>query len=96
MIDIEFMVQYWVLWRAHPHPDLTRQRGTIPILEALAGAGLLDAGTAQILVDAYRRYLSLEHRFKLMERQALVAPDELGDYPAKVAVIWEQQLLRVT
>ena len=92
MIDIEFMVQYWVLWRAHQHPDLTRQRGTIPILEALASAGLLDAGTAQILVDAYRRYLSLEHRFKLMERQALVAPDELGDYPSKVTAIWEQQL----
>ena len=92
MIDIEFMVQYWFLWRAHQHPDLTRQRGTIPILEALADAGLLDAGTAQILVDAYRRYLSLEHRFKLMERQALVAPDELGDYPGKVATIWEQQL----
>ena len=96
MIDIEFMVQYWVLWRAHQHPDLTRRRATIPILEALAGTGLLDAGIAQILVDAYRRYLSLEHRFKLMERQALVAPDELGDYPAKVAAIWGQQLLRAT
>ncbi len=92
MIDIEFMVQYCVLWRAHQHPDLTRQRGTISILEALAGAGLLDAGIAQILIDAYRRYLSLEHRFKLMERQTLVAPDELGDYPAKVTAIWEQQL----
>ena len=90
MIDIEFMVQYWTLLRAPAHPELTRQRGNIPILEALAGAGLLDAGTAQDLMDAYRRYLSVEHRFKLMERQALVAPEELGDYPAKVAAIWGQ------
>ena len=90
MIDIEFMVQYWTLRRAPAHPELTRLRGNIPILEALAGAGLLDAGTAQDLVDAYRRYLSVEHRFKLMERQALVAPEELGEHPAKVAAIWEK------
>ena len=94
MIDIEFMVQYWTLLRAHAHPELTRQRGNIPILEALAGAGLLDAGTAQDLVDAYRRYLSVEHRFKLMERQALVAPEELGGFPAKVAAVWEQVFKR--
>jgi glutamate-ammonia-ligase adenylyltransferase len=93
MIDIEFMVQYWTLLRAPAHPELTRQRGNIPLLEALAGAGLLDAGTARDLMDAYRRYLSVEHRFKLMERQALVAPEELGDYPAKVAAIWEHYLL---
>ena len=88
MIDIEFMVQYWVLRWAHQHPELTRQHGTIPILVALAGARLLDAGAAQILVDAYRRYLSLEHRCKLMERQALVAPDKLGEFPSKVAAMW--------
>ena len=94
MIDIDFMVQYWTLLRAPAHPALIRQRGNIPILEALAGAGLLDAGTAQDLVDAYRRYLSVEHRFKLMERQALVAPEELGDYPAKVVAIWQQVFQR--
>jgi glutamate-ammonia-ligase adenylyltransferase len=90
MIDIEFMVQYWTLQRAHDHPDLVRQRDNIHLLEALAGAGVLDAGTMQVLADAYRRYLSVEHRFKLMERQALVAPGELGDFPAKVTAIWER------
>ena len=94
MIDIEFMVQYWTLRWAPAYPELARLRGNIPILEALAGAGLLDAGTAQDLVDAYRRYLSVEHRFKLMERQALVAPEELGEYPAKVAAVWQQVFQR--
>ncbi|MHB8345607.1 MAG: bifunctional [glutamate--ammonia ligase]-adenylyl-L-tyrosine phosphorylase/[glutamate--ammonia-ligase] adenylyltransferase [Acidiferrobacterales bacterium] len=88
MIDIEFMVQYWFLWRAHEYPELAGFRDNIHLLEALAGAGLLDAQDAAVLVRAYRRYLSVEHRLKLLERQALVAAGELGEFPEQVVRIW--------
>jgi glutamate-ammonia-ligase adenylyltransferase len=90
IVDIEFMVQYWVLRWAHEHPGLTRHTENIHILEALRAEGLLEAERAELLTQAYRRYLSVEHRLKLMERGSLANPAELGDWPAKVRQVWDE------
>ncbi|MEK9134441.1 MAG: bifunctional [glutamate--ammonia ligase]-adenylyl-L-tyrosine phosphorylase/[glutamate--ammonia-ligase] adenylyltransferase, partial [Pseudomonadota bacterium] len=60
IVDIEFMVQYWVLRWAHEHPGLTRHTENIHILEALKAEGLLEPERARLLTEAYRRYLSVE------------------------------------
>ncbi len=90
IVDIEFMVQYGVLRWAHEHPGLTRRTDNIGILEALAAGGLLDEGTARTLIEAYRRYLSLEHRLKLMERGSTVDPAALDGLPGAVEKIWKE------
>jgi glutamate-ammonia-ligase adenylyltransferase len=90
MIDVEFMVQYAVLRWAHDHPELIRHRGNIPLLEALQARGLLNPAQAGLLRDAYRRYLGVEQRLKLMERRPLVAPPELGDFPQRVQALWRE------
>ncbi len=90
MIDAEFMVQYAVLRWAHDHPELIRHRANIPLLEALEARGLLDPAQAGLLRDAYRRYLGVEQRLKLMERRPLVAPRELGDFPQRVRALWRE------
>jgi glutamate-ammonia-ligase adenylyltransferase len=90
IVDIEFMVQYWVLRWAHDHPGLTRHTENIQLLEALKAEGLLEPARAELLTQAYRRYLSVEHRLKLMERGSLANPAELGDWPAKVRQIWDE------
>jgi glutamate-ammonia-ligase adenylyltransferase len=90
IVDIEFMVQYWVLRWAHEHPGLTRHTDNIHILEALQAEGRLDPGRARLLAEAYRRYLSVEHRLKLMERGSLADPAELGDWPEKVRAVWDE------
>jgi len=93
IVDIEFMVQYWVLRWAHEHPGLTRHTENIHILEALRAEGLLEAERAQRLTQAYRRYLSVEHRLKLMERGSLANPAELEDWPAQVRQIWDETFI---
>ena len=90
IVDIEFMVQYWVLRWAHEHPGLTRHTDNIHILEALKAEGLLESERARLLTEAYRRYLSVEHRLKLMERGSLANPAELGDWPEQVRQIWDE------
>jgi glutamate-ammonia-ligase adenylyltransferase len=90
IVDIEFMVQYWVLRWAHEHPGLTRHTENIQLLEALKAEGLLEPARAELLTQAYRRYLSVEHRLKLMERGSLANPAELGDWPEKVRRIWDE------
>jgi [glutamine synthetase] adenylyltransferase / [glutamine synthetase]-adenylyl-L-tyrosine phosphorylase len=90
MIDVEFMVQYALLRWAHDHPELIQHRGNIPLLDALQARGLLDPVPAGLLRDAYRRYLGVEQRLKLMERRPLVAPHELGDFPQRVRALWRE------
>lgn len=90
IIDVEFMVQYAVLRWAHDHPELTSHRANIPLLEAFEKCGLLDAAQAGLLRDAYRHYLGVEQRLKLMERRPLVAPQELGDFPQRVRALWRE------
>ncbi|MHB8742218.1 MAG: bifunctional [glutamate--ammonia ligase]-adenylyl-L-tyrosine phosphorylase/[glutamate--ammonia-ligase] adenylyltransferase [Sulfuricaulis sp.] len=89
IVDIEFMVQYWVLRWAHDHPGLTRHTENIQILETLKAEGLLEPERAQRLTEAYRHCLSVEHRLKLMERGSLADPAELGDWPESVRRIWD-------
>jgi glutamate-ammonia-ligase adenylyltransferase len=88
IVDIEFMVQYEVLRWAHAHPALTRYTDNIHLLQQLAAEGVLGAPAAGQLAEAYRRYLSIEHRLKLMERGSRMPRAELGDLPAQVQRIW--------
>ncbi len=88
IVDIEFVVQYAVLRWAAAHPGLVEHTDNIHLLEALAGAGCLAPATATLLSEAFRRYLSMEHRLKLMERKAIVPRAELGDLPEQVTAIW--------
>jgi len=67
---------------------LTRDTDNIHILQALVDAGLLESGQAERLTNAYRRYLSMEHRTKLMERGSEVPRAELGDLPGEVQQLW--------
>jgi glutamate-ammonia-ligase adenylyltransferase len=90
IVDIEFMVQYGVLRWAHEHPGLIRHTDTIGILEALAAEGRLDGAKARTLIGAYRRYLSAEHRLKLMERGSTVDRATLDGLPDEVARIWNE------
>ena len=94
IVDIEFMVQYWVLRWAHEYPGLTRYTDNRSLLEALAEANLLDQGRKTTLIDAYGHYLSTEYRLKLMEQGALVGPHVLGDYPGQVRAIWNDTFER--
>ncbi|HLD13570.1 MAG TPA: bifunctional glutamine synthetase adenylyltransferase/deadenyltransferase, partial [Burkholderiales bacterium] len=90
IVDIEFMVQYAVLRWAHEHPGLTRPTDTIGILEALVAEGRLDGAKARTLIGAYRRYLSAEHRLKLMERGSTVDRATLGGLPDTVGRLWQE------
>ena len=90
IVDIEFMVQYWALRWAHAHPVLSRHTDNINILDCLRAERLLPGERAEFLADAYRRYLSMEHRLKLAEGGATVDPAALGDLPARVRQVWDE------
>ncbi len=93
IVDVEFMVQYWVLVWAHDFPELTLDTENIAILRTLAGAGLIKPAQAELLVSAYQYYLSTAYHLKLMQAGPWVdrsASESLGNYPGKVAKLWHE------
>jgi len=65
MVDIEFIVQYLVLAHSRTHYVLTGNLGNIALLHMAGALGLIPAGLAQRVADAYRDYRRLQHRLRL-------------------------------
>jgi glutamate-ammonia-ligase adenylyltransferase len=63
--EVEFFAQAHQLIHGGRNPAL-RQRGTRAALEALAAAGLIDAGDARLLGESYDRLRSIEHRLQMV------------------------------
>jgi len=92
IVDIEFLVQYFVLGFAHRYPDLMTWTDNIRILDALSQTGLLTERDTGLLGDAYRAYRGYTHRMALQEQKALAPEGEFSDDLAEVRRIWTEQL----
>jgi glutamate-ammonia-ligase adenylyltransferase len=89
MIDIEFMVQYLVLRFASDHPRLTGGIGNIALLKLCGELGLIDAGLAAQVADAYRLFRKMQHQIRLQgEDRARVEKDKVSGEADAVARLW--------
>jgi len=86
--DIEFLVQYLVLWHAADAPAVFHYSDNIRQLEALAAERRLDAADADELADIYRRYRLRVHHLVLNARPALVDAAEFTEERERVATLW--------
>jgi [glutamine synthetase] adenylyltransferase / [glutamine synthetase]-adenylyl-L-tyrosine phosphorylase len=88
--DIEFIVQYLVLREAHRHADLVHWSDNIRQLEGLASHGILAAGDAGALADAYRSYRERLHHLSLAGDPGMVPRSEAAQLTATVNRLWNQ------
>lgn len=91
MVDIEFIVQYWVLLHASSDAELIRNTGNIALLREVARFGLMSEDEAERVGAAYRKYRKLQHKLRLdgMEK-ARVDPAVVADERAAVTALWER------
>ncbi len=89
MVDIEFIVQYWVLLHASSDAELIRNTGNIALLREVARFGLMEADEAECVGAAYRKYRKLQHKLRLdgMEK-ARVDPAVVAEERAAVTALW--------
>ena len=89
MVDIEFIVQYWVLLHASSDAELIRNTGNIALLREVARFGLMGEDEAERVGAAYRKYRKLQHKLRLdgMEK-ARVDPALVADERAAVTALW--------
>jgi glutamate-ammonia-ligase adenylyltransferase len=88
IVDIEFMVQYWVLAYAARYPALAEYSDNMRILDALKAVDLLPADQVQMLQDHYRSYRSAYHRLALQKDASLVERKLYQQACDEVAGIW--------
>ena len=93
IVDIEFMVQYFVLGYAHQHQALTEWSDNIRLLEAIKEAGILPESEVQCMEDAYRSYRKRYHRLSLQNQKAIVSSDEFNAEKQEVIRIWQKVML---
>ncbi|SAL64546.1 bifunctional glutamine-synthetase adenylyltransferase/deadenyltransferase [Caballeronia arvi] len=91
MVDIEFIVQYWVLLHAREHREFLRNAGNITLLKIAARSGLIAEEEADAIGAAYRHYRKLQHTLRLdgMEK-ARVDPAEVQAERDAVTALWER------
>ncbi|KAF1029878.1 MAG: Bifunctional glutamine synthetase adenylyltransferase/adenylyl-removing enzyme [Burkholderia plantarii] len=89
MVDIEFIVQYWVLLHAAQHPEMIRNTGNIALLREVAHFGLMDDTEAEAVGAAYRLYRKRQHQLRLdgMEK-ARVPVESVQAERAAVLALW--------
>jgi len=92
IVDIEFMVQYAVLAWAHQHPSLTRWTDNIRILETLADTGLMEAVTAQALIEAYKAFRAQAHKLALQQQAGVVDASLFEPMRQQVLAQWRTLL----
>jgi glutamate-ammonia-ligase adenylyltransferase len=89
IIDVEFMVQYLVLAHAHQHAALNRNSGNLALLETAAKLGLINAGLADQVREAYRQYRRWQHTMRLQGAQyARVETSEAAAHIDAVKNLW--------
>ena len=65
MVDIEFMIQWFVLQYSYRYPALLENIGNIALLKVAATLGILDSDSAKALSDAYRLFRKKQHKLRL-------------------------------
>jgi [glutamine synthetase] adenylyltransferase / [glutamine synthetase]-adenylyl-L-tyrosine phosphorylase len=91
MVDIEFIVQYWVLLHSREHREFVRNAGNITLLKIAARSGLIAEDEAEKIGAVYRHYRKLQHTLRLdgMEK-ARVEPERVQGEREAVTALWER------
>lgn len=94
IVDIEFIVQFGVLSRAHDCNKLTEWTDVVRLLDSLTKAGFLSSDDAGLLGQAYCLFRERTHRLALLEVPALVPAHEHFELRSRVQQIWRNVMER--
>ena len=90
IIDIEFIVQYFVLAFSSSNKEITHNIGNIGLLNLFSEKDLMDSLIAKKLISAYRIYRELQHQLGLEAKlDGKVKHSDVANHPAEVVSIWK-------
>lgn len=90
MVDIQFLIQYWILRHTNRHVALAIPRTIDGCLDALVEHSIIDADTSNQLLNCYQTYLRHSLNLKLIEQPVLVKQNVLLAERGAVKAIWDK------
>ena len=95
MIDIEFIVQYFLLSYMNKYQQLTENIGNIALLKQFSELSLMASKDAALLIEAYRNFRKVIHRNTLQSLEAAIMVDDKADENVlqlanEVAALWQK------
>jgi glutamate-ammonia-ligase adenylyltransferase len=97
VIDLEFIVQFLLLRRAHQHPSLTEVGDNAGALAHASALGLIPAGLARETASAYSAYRLWMHRERLRGNEIVRVPlQEAKFHQAAVKELWAHVFAETT
>ena len=78
IVDVEFMVQLWVLANAHKHPEITVWSDNLRLLNALFLINEIDKAQLETLTNAYLTLRQATHRVQLANRSLARGGDQIS------------------
>jgi glutamate-ammonia-ligase adenylyltransferase len=88
--DIEFLVQYLVLYNADRHPAVIHYPDNIRQLGTLAAAGCLEESSVLRLQKIYKDYRLRLHRLALDEKEPFAGSNDFVEERAFVMAVWNR------
>ena len=92
IVDIEFLVQYLILLKAHEFTELLQWTDNIRLLDALGYYNIIDSDTVALLKNTYLIFRSKIHQLSLQEQPELVPASEFQSLQKKIIKIWDSKL----
>ncbi|MDY6879883.1 MAG: bifunctional [glutamate--ammonia ligase]-adenylyl-L-tyrosine phosphorylase/[glutamate--ammonia-ligase] adenylyltransferase [Thermodesulfobacteriota bacterium] len=92
IIDIEFLIQYFILLHAVNYPELVRWSDNVRQIETLADAEIIDPSTARLLKEVYLALRKEVHRLNLQQKPLIIPVENISHLTDKTARIWDQYL----
>lgn len=92
IVDIEFLIQYWILKNANEHIDLVIPRATGKCLEVLVKSSIIDEEISSQLLRCYQTYLRHSLDLKLMKKPVLTPQNMLLEERNIIMSIWSDVL----
>ncbi len=89
VIDIEFLVQYWVLLSSAQCGDVVCYSDNFRQLKGLADAGVISAETVQTLTHCYQQYRTLAHQQAMANQESKLPPEQISDCQQAIVAIWD-------
>jgi len=88
MVDIEFIIQYAVLYNANRYPKLIKYTDNARLGVALVEVGAFSAVQADILLGAYTVYRERAHYLALQNLPAIVEAEEYQEWREQIKQLW--------
>ncbi len=89
MVDIEFLVQYWVLANVSHFPELSKWSDNVRIINDLSRLNIIDKAVAEQLIESYLVYRNSAHRLTLLGKKALQQKHLFIEHQQKIEGIWQ-------